>query len=39
MYEVMEPLAVEIVLPVIVGAVAERLFRDTERASHAAAVV
>jgi len=35
----MEPLAVLIVLPVVVGAVAERLFHDTSRASLAAAVV
>lgn len=35
----MEPLAVLIVLPVVVGAVAERLFRDTSRASLAAAVI
>ena len=36
---VMEPLAVLIVLPVVVGVAAERLFRDTSRASLAAAVV
>jgi predicted Na+-dependent transporter len=35
----MEPLAVLIVLPVVVGAVAERLFHDTTRASVAAALV
>ena len=35
----MEPFAVLIVLPVVVGAVAERLFRDTSRASLAAALV
>ena len=35
----MEPLSVLIVLPLVVGAVAERLFRDTSRASLAAAVV
>ena len=35
----MEPFAVLIVLPVVVGAVAERLFRDTSRASLAAAIV
>lgn len=35
----MEPFAVLIVLPLVVGAVAERLFRDTSRASLAAAVV
>jgi hypothetical protein len=35
----MEPFAVLIVLPVVVGAIAERLFRDTSRASLAAAVV
>lgn len=35
----MEPLAVLIVMPVVVGAVSERLFRDTSRASLAAAVV
>ena len=34
----MEPLAVLIVLPVLVGVVAERLFRDTSRASLSAAV-
>jgi len=34
----MEPFAVLIVLPVVVGAVAERLFRDTSRASLAAAI-
>ena len=35
----MEPLAVLIVLPLVVGAVAERMFRDTSRASLAAALV
>lgn len=35
----MEPLAVLIVLPVVVGVAAELLFRDTSRASFAAAVV
>lgn len=35
----MEPFAVLILLPVVVGAVAERLFRDTSRASLAAALV
>jgi hypothetical protein len=35
----MEPFAVLIVFPVAVGIVAERLFRDTSRASLAAAVV
>jgi len=35
----MEPLGVLIVLPVVVGVIAERLFRDTSRASLAAAVV
>ncbi len=35
----MEPLAVLIVLPVLVGAAAALLFRDTSRASLAAAVV
>ena len=35
----MEPFAVLIVLPVVVGALAERLFRDPSRASLAAAVV
>ena len=35
----MEPFAVLIVLPVLVGLVAERLFRDTTRASFAAAVL
>jgi hypothetical protein len=35
----MEPLAVLILLPMLVGAAAERLFRDTSRASLAAAVV
>ncbi|HJU24338.1 MAG TPA: hypothetical protein VJ891_17675 [Casimicrobiaceae bacterium] len=36
---VMEPLAVLIVLPLVVGVAAERLFRDASRASLAAAVV
>jgi hypothetical protein len=35
----MEPFAVLIVLPVLVGVVAELLFRDTSRASLAAAIV
>jgi hypothetical protein len=35
----MEPLAVLIVLPVFVGVAAELLFRDTSRASLAAAIV
>jgi peptidoglycan/LPS O-acetylase OafA/YrhL len=35
----MEPFAVLIVLPLVVGAIAERMFRDTPRASLAAAVV
>ena len=35
----MEPLAVLIVLPVVVGVAAQLLFRDTSRASLAAAVV
>jgi hypothetical protein len=36
---VMEPFAVLIVLPVVVGVAAELAFRDTSRASLAAAVV
>ncbi|HXR56199.1 MAG TPA: hypothetical protein VN858_05315 [Casimicrobiaceae bacterium] len=35
----MEPFAVLIVLPLVVGAVAERMFRDTSRASLAGALV
>ena len=35
----MEPFAVLIVLPLVVGAVAERLFRDPSRASLAAALI
>jgi hypothetical protein len=35
----MEPLAVLVVLPVLVGVAAELLFRDTSRASLAAAVL
>jgi hypothetical protein len=35
----MEPFAVLIVLPVAVGAIAERLFRDPSRASLAAATI
>jgi hypothetical protein len=35
----MEPVAVLIVFPVVVGVIAERLFRDTSRASLAAALV
>ena len=35
----MEPLAVLVVLPVLVGVAAELLFRDTSRASLAAAVM